>query len=810
MSELPSHARVVIVGGGAVGCSALYHLAQRGWTDALLIEMNELTSGSTWHAAGNCPNFSGSWGIMKLQRYSTRLYAGLAAAVDYPIAYHVTGAVRLAQDRERMDEFRHVTAMARHQGIDFAMLSPAEIKARYPFVELDGLIGGQWDPLDGDIDPAQLTQAFAKGARDLGARIVRFCPVTGISQIAGGQWRVETAKGAVTCEIVVNAAGYRAAEIGRLYGRDIPCVAMSHQYLVTESIPELAGRKDKLPLLRDPGDSYYLRQEGEGLLLGPYEWRATPHWPDGVPKDFAFQLFPDDLDRLESHIQKACGRVPLLARAGIKKAINGPIPYTPDGNPLIGPAPGLRNIYEACVFSFGIVQAGGAGKTLADWVCEGEPEWDLWSLDPRRFTGHVTPAYTRAKAIELYQREYAIGFPLEERPAGRPAKTSALHATLAAKGAVFGARNGWERALWFPRDQGEAKLQDALTLRRPPFHDAIGRECRAVRDGVGLIELPGFTRFTLSGPDAAEALDGMIAGALPRAGRLSLSYVLTDQGGVLSEMTVTRLASDRFWLLAASTAEWHDRDLLARHLAGRNVRIDDDTARYSTLVVAGPRSRELLSRVTNADLSNPAFPWLAWRTIQIGAVDIVALRVTYVGELGWELHVPMEDLATIYGALWSAADGLGLADVGIYAVNSLGLEKCYRAWKQDLTTEFSALAAGLDRFVRLDKASFPGRGALLTERARGGPRDRLVPLLIDAEDADAPVSATVFKGETRVGIVTSGGYGHRLGRSIALAYVRSEVSRPGEVLAVEIFGRRCRAVVTAEPPYDPSNARIRA
>ncbi|MSP88509.1 MAG: FAD-dependent oxidoreductase [Alphaproteobacteria bacterium] len=810
MSELPSHARVVIVGGGAVGCSALYHLAQRGWTDALLLDMNELTSGSTWHAAGNCPNFAGSWGIMKLQRYSTAIYAGLGAAVDYPIAYHVTGAVRLAQDRERMDEFRHVAEMARHQGIDFAMLSPAEIKARYPFVELHDLIGGQWDPLDGDIDPAQLTQAFAKGARDLGARIVRFCPVAGIFQTKDGQWRVDTAKGAVTCEIVVNAAGYRAAEIGRMYGRDIPCVAMSHQYLVTEAIPELVARPGKLPLLRDPEDSYYLRQEGDGLLLGPYEWRATPHWPDGVPKDFAFQLFPDDLDRLESHIQKAIGRVPLLAKAGIKKVINGPIPYTPDGNPLIGPAPGQRNIYEACVFSFGIVQAGGAGKTLADWVIEGEPEWDLWSLDPRRFTGHVTPAYTRAKAIELYQREYGIGFPFEERGAGRPAKTSTLYPVLAAKGALFGARNGWERALWFPRDRDEARLQDALTLRRPAFHDAIGRECRVVRDGVGLIELPGFTRFVLSGPDAAAALDAMIAGALPRIGRLTLSYVLTNKGGVLSEMTVTRLAPDRFWLIVASTAEWHDRDVLARHMAGRNVHIEDETARYSTLVVAGPRARELLSRVTGADLSNAAFPWLTWRKIRIGAVDVVALRVTYVGELGWELHVPMENLSAIYGALWSASDGLGLADVGIYAVNSLGLEKCYRAWKQDLTAEFSALAAGIDRFLRLDKPAFPGRDALLAERARGGPSDRLVPLLVDAEDADAPISVTVFKSEARVGIVTSGGYGHRLGRSIALAYVRSEFAGPGEVLEIEIFGRRCRALVAVEPLYDPTNARIRA
>lgn len=333
MASLPSHARVVVIGGGAVGCSALYHLAKLGWTDAVLLEKNELTSGSTWHAAGNCPNFSGSWGLIKLQRYSTQLYTRLAKEADYPIAYHVTGAIRLAHGRERLDEFRHITGMARHQGIEFEMLGPNEIRSRYPFVELHDLSGAQWDPYDGDIDPAQLTQAFAKAARDAGARIFRFCPVTGISRLPSGEWRIETSQGIVTAEVVVNAAGYRADEIGAMVGRDVPNVAMSHQYLVTEDIPDLAARSEKLPLLRDPDDSYYLRQEGRGLLLGPYEWQATPHWVDGRPEDFSFQLYPDDLDRLESHIERACARVPILAAAGIKKVINGPIPTRPTAIP---------------------------------------------------------------------------------------------------------------------------------------------------------------------------------------------------------------------------------------------------------------------------------------------------------------------------------------------------------------------------------------------------------------------------------------------------------------------------------------------
>ena len=809
MSDLPSHVRVLVIGGGAVGCSALYHLALRGWTDSLLVEMDELTAGSTWHAAGNCPNFSGSWGVMKLQRYSTRLYASLGAAVGYPINYHVTGALRLAQDRERMDEFRHVTEMARHQGIDFEMLGPADIKSRYPFIELHDLEGGQWDPLDGDIDPAQLTQAFAKGARDLGARIARACKVTGISRPSGREWRIETTRGTVMAEIIVNAAGYRAAEIGAMVGRAIPSVAMSHQYLVTAAIDELKGRAGKLPLLRDPQDSYYLRQEGDGLLLGPYEWKATPHWSDGVPERFAFELFPDDLERLERHIELACRRVPILGSVGIKKVINGPIPYTPDGNPLLGPAPGLTNFYEACVFSFGIVQAGGAGKTLADWVVDGESEWDLWSLDPRRFTGHVTMDYTRAKAVELYQREYAISFPYEERPAGRPAKKSALHASLAAQGALFGARNGWERATWFPRDAGEASLQDRLTLRRPAFTPAIARECLAVAERVGISELPGFTRFEVSGAGAAEALDRMIAGPLPREGRISLSYVLTSRGGIASEFTITRRSADRFWLLSAASGEWHDEDLLRQHLGGRDVRIDNQTAAYTTLVVAGPRSRELLAMLTTADLSNAAFPWLSMQKLVVAGIEVAALRVNYVGELGWELHVPMPQVTPLHAALMKAGQSLGVANVGIYAIDSLRLEKCYRSWKQDLTTEYSPLSAGLDRFVRLAKPDFPGRAALVREQ-ESGTADRLVALLVDAGEADAPPAATVFKGSERVGIVTSGGYGHRIGRSIALAYVRRAQAAAGTGLTIEIYGDRRPAVVAAEPLYDPQNVRIRA
>ncbi len=808
MSDLPSHARIVIVGGGAVGTSTLYHLAKMGCTDAVLIEKNELTSGSTWHAAGNCPNYSGAWNMIRLQNYSMDLYARLGDEVDYPIDYHVTGSVRLAHTKDRMDEFRHVAAMARHQGLEFEVETPAELVERYPFVELHDLEGSLWDPRDGYIDPAQLTQAFAKGARDMGAKIVRFCTVTGIDRTDGGDWRVTTDKGTVGCEIVINAAGYRAAEIGRMVGRDVPSVAMSHQYLVTETVPELADLPGKLPLLRDPDDSYYLRPERDGLILGPYEWQATPHWLEGMPEDFSFQLYPDDLDRLEWYIERACERVPVLGNAGITKVINGPIPYTPDGNPLIGPAPGLTNFYECCVFSFGIAQAGGAGKTMAEWVLEGEPEWDMWVVDPRRYTDFATKSYNVAKAVELYQHEYAIGFPFEERPAGRPAKTSPVYARLAAKGAMFGARGGWERAVWFPREGEEARQE--LTYHRPNWFDAVAEECRAVQEAAGILDLTGFATFELKGAGAADWLTGMIAGALPKPGRIMLAYFCSPDGGVVTEMTITRFADDHFWLIGPAAGEWHDRDWLMRHRpVDAAFDIENITAAWGTLVLAGPSARDVLARVTETDLSNDAFPWLTHQPIEIGMGRGVAIRVNYVGELGWEIRMPMENLLGTYDALWSAGAAFGMRDFGMYAMESLRLEKCYRAWKQDLASEYTPLMTSLDRFVRLDKPDFIGRDALVEQQQAGVP-ERFVPLIVEAQGADAPFCSTVWKGREKVGLVTSGGYGHRIGKSIALAYLRTDLAVEGEALEIEILGNRCAAVVAREPLYDPDNERLRS
>jgi len=808
---MAEHVRVAVIGGGAVGCSTLYHLARRGWSDALLLEQDELTSGSTWHAAGNCPTFSGSWGILRLQKYSADLYRELAADPSYPINYHVTGSVRLAHTEDRLAEFRHVRGMARANGIDYEVLSPAELRERYPLVELHDLRGALWDPLDGDIDPAQLTQALAAAARGMGARVRRFSRVTGLAPRAGGGWTLRMRDGGeVAAEIVVNAGGYRAGEVMALLGRHLPTVAMSHQYLVTEDVPELADRASRLPLLRDPDTSYYLRQERGGFILGPYEWDATPMWTDGIPDDFAHKLWNDDLARLERYIEDACARVPPLGRVGVRRVVNGPIPYSPDGNPYIGPAHGLRDFFHCNTFSFGICQAGGAGKAIAEWVIDGAPEWDLWSLDPRRYAAYATTTYTTAKAVEVYQNEYAPVFPNEERPAGRPLRTSALYGVLRAKGARFGARGGWERPTWFAT-AGDGEGQDRPGFRRDRvFFDAVGAEVRAVRHAAGLLDLPGFTKFHVTGPGAAAFLDHLLCSRLPRVGRIGLVYALDEHGRLVSEFTVTRLGHDAFYLCSAASAAWHDEDLLRAALpADGSACLEDVSAQRGTLVLAGPRARDVLAAVTRADVSSAAFPWLSAREIEIGAARVLALRVNYVGELGWELHAPMEHLVALHDALHAAGAAHNLRDFGIYAVDSLRLDKCYRAWKVDLETGFSPLEASLDRFVDLDKSDFVGRAALLAERQRGVAQ-RFVPLLLDETgDYDAPACSGVFDRDARVGIVTSGGWSYTLSRSVALAYVRADRAQEGVRLTVDVFGEPRAAVVAREPLYDPTNARLR-
>ncbi len=807
---MTDHARVVVIGGGAVGTSCLYHLAKLGWKDAILLEQNELTSGSTWHAAGNVPTYSTAWSLLKLQNYSAQLYRRLGDDVGYPINYHVVGALRLAHTQERMDEFHHVRAMAHANGMEFDVLTAAEIPERHPFVTLDAIKGALWDPYDGDIDPAQLTQALAKGARDMGAKIRRFEKVTGLAQLPNGEWRITTDKGEIIAEVVVNAAGYRAGEVMALIGRSLPIVAMSHQYLVTEDIPELAKRKQRLPLMRDPDVSYYLRQERDGFILGPYERQATPMWLDGIPGDFSFQLWNDDLDRLESYIDAAIGRVPVLGTVGVRKVVNGPIPYSPDGNPYIGPEHGLRNFFHCNTFSFGISQAGGAGKALAEWVVEGGPEWDLWSLDRRRFTAYADQAFTAAKAVEVYQNEYAPSFPYEERPAGRPLRQSPLYHRLKNKGARFGMRGGWERAVYFDLD-GSVNEPSLSFRRERNWMGIVREEVTAVRERVGILDLPGFTKIEVSGAGAEAYLDRIICSRLPKLGRVSLAYALTPGGRLLSEFTITRTAPDRFYLIAAAAAEWHDDDVLTAALpTDGSVKLEHLSDKSGTLIIAGPRARDLLARVTKADLSNAAFPWLTSQEIRIGPANVLALRVNYVGELGWELHAPIAALPDLYQTVWRAGEQYDVRDFGMYAMDSLRLDKCYRGWKSDLEIGYTPLEASLDRFVDIRKPEFVGRNAIIAEK-ENGPAQRYVPLTLDSDAvADAPFCAPVYHGEERVGLVTSGGWSHTLNASIALAYIRVDLARPGVRLEIDILGERVPATIGREPLFDPDNVRLRA
>ncbi|MFI0846617.1 FAD-dependent oxidoreductase [Mesorhizobium sp. IMUNJ 23232] len=817
MADLPSHAGVVIIGGGAVGVSSLYHLAKAGWTDCVLVEKNELTSGSTWHAAGNVPTFSSSWSLMNMQRYSATLYRGLAEEVGYPMNYHVTGSLRLAHGKERMREFQRAKGMGRYQGMAIDVVGPDEIKARYPFIETHDLAGALFDPNDGDIDPAQLTQALAKGARDMGQKIVRFCPVTGVRR-DNGEWVISTAQGDIRCEYVVNAAGYRAQEVGKLFGRDVPMMVMSHQYILFEEIPELAAwtkeQGKKLPLLRDVDTSYYLRQEKSGMNLGPYERNCRVHWAghnDPMPDDFSFQLFPDDLDRLEHYLDDAVRRVPILGTAGLSKVINGPIPYAPDGNPLIGPMPGVPNAFEACVFTFGIAQAGGAGKVLAEWVTQGHTEWDMWSCDPRRFTAFTADKdYCVAKGLEIYGNEYAISFPRHAWPAGRNQKLSPIHDRIAALGAQFNAYNGWERATWYARPGDDTSEESTQTFDRAgPWEPRIREECLAVRDAAGILDLPGFSRFRLQGPGARDWLSSLITGIVPKPGRIGLGYFADEQGRIVTEMSIMALDEDFFFLITAAVAQSHDFEWLAKNLPqDREITLVDVTENFSCQILSGPKSREILAEVTDADLSKP---WLSHQSCQIAGRWLQLVRVSFAGELGWELHTKVEDTPAIFDAVWAAGQKHGLKPFGMFALDSLRIEKGYRAWKGDLSTDYSVLQGGLERFVKWDKPAFAGKRALQNEKQQGVTKKFVTLTLDDPGPCDAPYMSTLWHDGSIVGETTSGGWGYRVDKSIALGMLRADLTVPGTKVEVEIFGDRFVATVQPDKPlWDPENLRLRA
>lgn len=811
MSDFPSQTRVVIIGGGAVGASCAYHIARAGW-DVVLLEKNELTAGSTWHAAGNCPSFSTSWAVMNMQRYSLELYRRLADEVDYPMNYHVTGSIRLGHTRERMMEFERALGMGRRQGMALEMLQVSDLKDRYPFLETHDLEGALYDPDDGDIDPAQLTQALARGARMAGARIERFCPAAGVSR-KGDRWIVHTDKGDIACEKVVNAAGYYAQRVGEWFkpygGRTVPMAVMSHQYFLTEEIPELKAWSEahgKLPLLRDVDSSYYLRQEKQGLNLGPYERNCKAHWitpDDPMPEDFSFQLYPDDLDRLEWYIGDAMARVPILGTAGVGRVINGPIPYAPDGLPLIGPMPGVPDAYEACVFTFGIIQAGGAGKVLAEWVTEGATEWDMWAVDPRRYTDYTDPDYCVAKAIEVYGHEYAMHFPHHRWPAAPDRKTSTLHVRLKGAGAQFGVYGGWERANWFAKPGDDTSEAATQTWERDgPWEPRVAEECAAVRDGCGILPITGFTRLKVEGPGARDFIDGLTASHLPKPGKIGLAYFPDARGRIVTECSVMVHGEDEVGLITAAAAQWHDKEHFVRQ-APEGISVSEHSDKVECLLITGPKARAILAPLTDHDLT---LPWLSVsHKGQLAGKNCALIRVSFAGELGWEIHCAPEDAP----AIWDALTAAGAKPFGMFALNALRIEKGYRAWKGDLSTDYTLLEGGLDRFIDWSKG-FTGKPALQAEKQQG-PAKRFVTLTVDGGTCDAPYMSTIWAGDTAVGEVTSAAWGYRVGAHVALGMVRRDLAEPGTGLEVEIFGQRYPAEVQPDGPlWDPKNERLRA
>jgi dimethylglycine dehydrogenase len=821
---MKTHARVVVIGGGVVGVSTLYHLVKKGWSDVVLLERSELTAGSTWHAAGLLPLFNMSYTVGQLHKYSVDLYKRLPAETGQDVSFHVTGNLRLATCRERMDEYQKYCGTANTIGVPFEVIGPARVKELWPLAELgDGvetpkIVGALYHPYDGHIAPADLTMALRKGARSGGAEIHEQTEVTAVRRTPSGEWQLTTTKGEITAEHVVCATGNYARQTGRMFGINVPSIPVEHQYIVYDESPELKAYREaggrELAVLRESDKSYYLREERMGWILGPYEAGAPARFADGVPDWFGKSLFDGDLDRLLPHIEAAQRRVPALANCGIKDIVNGPIAYTPDGSPLIGPAWGAPNLWLNEGHSFGITAAGGSGWQLAEWIVEGEPGIDMAATDPRRYGAYTSKRYVVAKNEETYRNVFVIHFPDEERPDARPAKTSPVYDKLARMGAVFGQRYGWERANWFAPPGVEPK--DQWSFRRSNYFEHVGNEAKALRASVGVIDLTPFTKHEVTGPGAEAWLDGLVANKVPtKIGRIALCHALTNKGGIRTEFTITKIAEGHYYVVSAGAAERYDSDYLQKQLhtapAG-SVSIRNITTSRGCFVLAGPRSREVLAKLTDTPLDNSAFPWLTGQVAEVGlATDVYLMRVNFVGALGWELHFPIEYAHHLFDAIFAAGAQFGIRMAGMRAMESLRMEKSYRMWGTDLTPDYTPYDAGLDRFVRLNKGPFIGKEALERQLAAGVPHRFITLEVHGVTDADPLGNEPLYDAAgTLIGRATSGYFGHNLGKSLAIGYVKPEFAAPGTQLGIEILGERKRATVLVDSPYDPENKDLRA
>ena len=810
---MKTRTQVVVIGGGIAGCSTIYHLTQEGWTDAVLVERNELTSGTTWHSAAQVTNFGMNQTMVGLKSHSIRLYKELAEDPDYPINYHhADGGIRLANTGPQMQGYRHFASMARGMDVEFEVIDAQECARRHPLISTDNLLGGLWDPLDGDIDPAQLCQALARRARKAGAAIYRNTPVTGLTQRNDDTWTVHTKHGDIDCDIVVNAGGYRVNEIGAMMGVHHPVASMEHQYFLTEEIQAIKEAGHRMPLLRCPISDYYCRQEKNGLLVGFYEQDCKTWGMDGIDPHFVNALCPDDLDRVTDVLEGAFARMPALMETGIHTVINGPITYTIDGAPLVGPIPGKRNAFCIIGLRAGLGEGGGHGWLLAQQIVHGEACYDTWCLDPRRFTGHANVELTALKAIEDYQNEFRFHFPNEHRSTGRSAKTTPLTPVMAAEGAEFTVVNGWERMDYI---KPSPEFHPTLGFHFDEVFDVVASEVQHIQDHVGLCEVNGFNRIEITGPDRHAFLDRLFCGTVTkREGRVGLGYLLNRHGMVKAEATIANIpASDRgparVWYGSAAASEYHDMDWLKSHLRpDEDVEIRSLTNDQTILVLAGPKARAVLQSASRGDWSKEGFPWLSVRETFIGYAPATVMGVSFSGELAYEIHVPNASLYAAYLALRDAGKAHNLRLFGARAVESMRMEKGFLHWKADLITEFDPFETGLDRFVKLDKPDFVGKDALI-QRLKEGPRKKLVTLKIDATHAPAYGGASLMQGDTVVGTVTSGDWGHRSGLNLAYAFVDTALSGEGTVLDLDLLGDRVSAEIIAPSPYDPGHKRVR-
>jgi dimethylglycine dehydrogenase len=791
---MKSHAQVVVIGGGAMGASLIYHLTQLGWNDVVLIEKNELTAGSTWHAAGLCTHYAHNITVMNLRAHSVKLYKSiLEEETGQAVGFHGCGALRVTRHPDRLDEFRQVQGIGKFAGFDFHILTPTELKEIYPLAEVGDLIGAIYEPLDGYVDPSQATHAMAKAARNRGAEIYRQTRVTGIRQKPNREWLVSTDKGQITALHIVNAAGTWCREIGDMMGVDLPVVPMLHQYIVSDRIEAFAGLEHELPMIRDPDESWYLRMERDGVIIGPYEKQGKPWSIDGVPPEFGMELLEPDIDAIADIAALAMARVPAAADGGIKSIVNGPITFTPDANPLIGPAFKLDNAWLLTGSSMGIMEGGGAGKFLAEWMAGGEPPMDALAVDARRFGGYADREYRVDKAVECFAAQFGIHYPYEERPAGRNKKLTPGYELLKNKGAVFGSVYGFERPNWYSPDA--AVKQSSLSFRRANWFEPVAAECKNLQHNVGLGDLSVFSKFRVSGRDAFRFIDQLGANCAPQAGRIGLTHVLTESGGVHSEFSVTRLAAAEFYLVSAAAAGRQDDDLLRRRAQGLDVSIENITDAKGVFGIMGPNAEAMLQQITEQDLSIEAFPWLCARPVTIAGIEVNALRVSYVGEPGFELHHDIAQQERLLRHLLQAGEKFELGFYGAFAMNSMRLEMGYRAWGADLTTERTPLEAGLDYLVKTEGRDFIGRDAML---ARAQAEDHWSMELLEFEEPefDPFYLHTVYRGDAVIGMVTSGSYGHRLQKAIGLAYFRENVTA-GDELSVEILGRPGKARIIA-------------